>query len=89
MRLLVLIVQDVHWAEPTFIEFVAYLTDSVDAPLLLLCLARPKFLEQRPVWKETRDNVETLVLDPLSRDQVEKLVNLHLTKHKPAYERAE
>jgi DNA-binding SARP family transcriptional activator len=42
---------DVHWAEPTFLDLVEYVTARLgDARVLLLCLARPQFADQRPAW---------------------------------------
>ena len=41
-RPMALIVEDIHWAEPTLLDLVEHLADwTRDAPLLLLCLARP------------------------------------------------
>ena len=46
-----LVFDDVHWAEPTFLDLVEYLEQwSQSAPLLVVCLARPELFEQRPAW---------------------------------------
>ena len=51
-RPLVLCLEDVHWAEPTFLELVEYLAGWIrDAPVLLLCLARPELAEQHASWR--------------------------------------
>lgn len=86
---LVLIFEDVHWAEPTFLDLVEYLTDSVEAAVFLVCLARPEFLELRPRWKESLENADLFQLGSLDRDQVEKLVEVGLMRHRISYERAE
>ena len=47
-RSLVLL-EDVHWAEPTLLDLVEHVSRwSRDAPILLLCVARPELLEERP-----------------------------------------
>ena len=47
-RPLVAVLEDVHWAEPGFLDLVEHVADwSRDAPILLLCLARPELLERR------------------------------------------
>ena len=46
---LVVVLDDLHWAEPTFLDLVDHVADlSRDAPILLVCLARPDLLELRP-----------------------------------------
>ena len=48
-RPLVVVFDDIHWGEPTFLDLVEHVADwSRDAPILLLCLARPELLELRP-----------------------------------------
>ena len=48
-RPVVLVVDDVQWAEPALLDLLDHLTDmSRSAPILLVCLARPEFLETRP-----------------------------------------
>jgi class 3 adenylate cyclase len=74
-RPLVLVFDDVHWAEPTFLDLVEYLgawTD--DAPILLLALARPDLLEARPTWADPEADVATLRLGPLGSDDTRALV---------------
>ena len=74
-RPLVVVFDDVQWGEPTFLDLVehmAYL--SRDAPIMLLCLARPELLERRPGW--TRRSVEaiTIALEPLEAAEVDELI---------------
>jgi tetratricopeptide (TPR) repeat protein len=74
-RPLVLVVEDIHWAEPTLLDLIEHLVDwTHDAQLLLLCLARPELLGQRPAWGGGRPNAETLTLDPLGDDESEELI---------------
>ena len=50
-RPLVVVVEDVHWAEPTLLDLLEYLVAfSSGQPILLVCLARPELAEVRPAW---------------------------------------
>jgi class 3 adenylate cyclase len=50
-RPLALVIDDIHWAEATLLDLIEHLADwTRDAPLLLLCLARPELLDERPGW---------------------------------------
>jgi class 3 adenylate cyclase/tetratricopeptide (TPR) repeat protein len=61
-RTVVICVEDVHWAEPTFLDLLEYVAGWVrDASILLLCLARPELLETRPRWSG-----ESVRLEPLT-----------------------
>ena len=74
-RPLVALIDDVHWAEPTFLDLVDHVADlSRDAPILLLCLARPDLLDERPGWGSGRHNATTLLLSRLSSDEADTLM---------------
>jgi class 3 adenylate cyclase/tetratricopeptide (TPR) repeat protein len=48
---LVVVLEDIHWAEPTLLELIEYLDAwTAEAPLLVLCLARRELLDERPGW---------------------------------------
>ena len=71
-RPLVLVFDDIHWAEPTLLDLLEHVGAHADrAPILLLCLARPELAEQRPRWTETH---ETIALGPLARDETTELI---------------
>jgi DNA-binding SARP family transcriptional activator len=71
-RPLVVVLEDVHWAEPTLLDLVEYLDAwTADAPLFILCLARPELREQRPGWGAVE---KTLSLAPLGTEEAERLV---------------
>jgi tetratricopeptide (TPR) repeat protein len=73
---LVLCFEDVHWAEPTLLDLIEYLAGWIrDAPILLLCLARPEFLDERPAWLSGQEHAASLTLQPLSREDSELLLN--------------
>ena len=70
-RPLVVVLDDLHWAEPTFLDLVEYVLDwTFDAPVLLLGLARPELLDERPAWAGGKRNVSSLLLEPLDRGRV-------------------
>jgi class 3 adenylate cyclase/tetratricopeptide (TPR) repeat protein len=73
-RPLILVFDDIQWGEEAFrdlIEHVALL--SRDAPLLLLCMARPELVERRPTWPVT------LQLQPLADAAVDELIPSQIT----------
>jgi class 3 adenylate cyclase/tetratricopeptide (TPR) repeat protein len=74
-RPLVLVVEDIHWAEPTLLDLLEHLVEwTRDAPLLLLCLARPDLTDSRPTWAAT-SRADTLTLEPLSRAESDELID--------------
>jgi predicted ATPase/class 3 adenylate cyclase len=73
-RPLIVFFDDIHWAEPTFLDLVEHLVDSVqDAPVLLLCPARHELLEDRPDWAE-RPGAARVTLEPLTAADTEAIV---------------
>jgi class 3 adenylate cyclase/tetratricopeptide (TPR) repeat protein len=73
-RQLVVVVEDIHWAEPTLLHLLEYLAGWIhDAPVLLLCITRPDLLDERPGWlTQTGGGV---VLEPLTDEQSRKLLD--------------
>jgi class 3 adenylate cyclase/tetratricopeptide (TPR) repeat protein len=71
---LVLVLDDVHWAEPTFLDLVECLLGFVSGPLLLVCGARPDLFDTRADWWRPRPRSTTLVLEPLLEGDSELLV---------------
>ena len=73
---LVCLLDDLHWGEPALLDLVEYLADaSRDAPILLLCLARPELLEKRAGWAGGKLNATTLLLEPLSVEESRRLLD--------------
>jgi DNA-binding SARP family transcriptional activator len=67
---LVLVFEDVHWAEPTLLDLVEHLASWIrEAPVLLVCLARPELLEVRPGWGGGALNATAILLEPLSESE--------------------
>ena len=75
-RPLVLVLEDLHWADDGLLDFVDELVDWLsDVPLLVVCTARPELLERRPGWGGGKLNVSTLGLSPLSKEQTATLIS--------------
>jgi tetratricopeptide (TPR) repeat protein len=74
-RPLVLVFDDVHWGEPTFLDLIEHMADwTRDAPILLIAMARAELLEKRPAWGGGKRWVTTMSLEPLSDVESEELV---------------
>jgi class 3 adenylate cyclase/tetratricopeptide (TPR) repeat protein len=74
-RPLVVVFDDVHWAEPTFLDLVEYLASHTrDAPILLVCVARPELLDMRPGWTAITGDEEVLQLSSLTADESAQLM---------------
>ena len=71
---LVVVVDDVHWAEPTLLDLLEYVAAFARAPILLLCAARPDLFDERPSWAAPRPGWTLVSLDPLSGADSEGLV---------------
>jgi len=74
-RPLVLVLDDIHWGEPTFLDLVDHIADwTHDAPILLIAMARPELLEKRPGWGGGKRSATTVQLEPLSAGESDELV---------------
>ncbi len=74
-RPLVLVFDDIHWGEPTFLDLVEHIADwSRGSPILLLCMARADLLDVRPAWGGGKLNAATVSLEPLTEEQSGVLV---------------
>jgi len=72
---LVVYFDDLQWAEPTFLDLVEHIADwSRDAPIFLLCAARPDLLDLRPAWGGGKLNAGSLLLESLSAEDSAVLV---------------
>jgi predicted ATPase len=71
-RPLVLVLEDLHWAEPALLDLIDHVaTTAEDAPALILCVARPEVLEQHPAWAQ----LEQLALAPLSAGESAQVID--------------
>jgi class 3 adenylate cyclase/tetratricopeptide (TPR) repeat protein len=70
------VLEDLHWAESTFLDLVEHLVDfSADAPVLILCLGRSELIETRPNWGGGRRNTTSLELAPLTEAAADELLD--------------
>ena len=73
-RPLVLIFEDLHWADPALLAFIQYLAEwSTSVAILVLCTARPELLEAHPDWAGGLANATTLALRALATEDTERL----------------
>jgi tetratricopeptide (TPR) repeat protein/CheY-like chemotaxis protein len=69
-RPIAIVIEDLHWAEQTLLELIAYIgADEVDAPLVLICTARPDLEETAPGFLSTDGRRRTVELSTLNREQ--------------------
>jgi DNA-binding SARP family transcriptional activator len=69
-RPLIVVLDDLHWAGPTFLDLIDYLARDATLRIFLLCLARPELMERRPEW----DSNDVLHLEALPSADLENLV---------------
>jgi class 3 adenylate cyclase len=84
-RPVVLLVEDVHWAEQPLLDLIERVARDVEGPLLLLTTARPDFVDGHAGWHGRTDN-ETVWLEPLAAETAGSLVD-GLAGHLPAHVR--
>ena len=63
---MLVIFEDLHWAEPTFLDLVESLAlQPGESPITVVCIARPELLDQRPAWAAEADRKVSIQLTPL------------------------
>src|SRR5918994_1371880 len=73
---LVLVVEDLHWADEGLLDFVDHLVDWAGAvPILVVATARPELLTRRPGWGGGKSNAATISLSPLTEEETAKLLH--------------
>ena len=83
----VVLVEDLHWAEPDLLDLLERLLRDVRGPLLLIATARPELLDARPGWGGARRAATTLELEPLSYEDATRMLGALLAFELPADER--
>ena len=75
-RPLVVVFEDLHWAESTFLDLVESLAVQPGrSPVVLVCVARPELLEQRPAWAARTERALSIELTPLAEGSAEALLD--------------
>jgi DNA-binding SARP family transcriptional activator/predicted ATPase len=68
--------EDLHWAEPTFLDLVESLAlQPGQAPIAVVCIGRPELLDQRPAWAAEADRSFCILLEPLGEDPAAALLD--------------
>ena len=71
----VLVFEDLHWADPSLLEFVEELPDwSRNHPIMVVTMARPDLLDRRPDWGSGRPGFASLYLGPLGESEMADLI---------------
>jgi class 3 adenylate cyclase/tetratricopeptide (TPR) repeat protein len=74
-RPVVLVLDDLQWAEPTFLDLIEYLAGwTKDTAMLVLCLARPDLLDVRPTWGRGTTPSDWLSLSALDDEESRRLI---------------
>jgi predicted ATPase/class 3 adenylate cyclase len=74
-RPLVVVLDDLQWAESTLVELIDHVVDNTrGAPILLLCVARPDLLDSHPGWGGGKRHATTTSLEPLGDDDTRRLI---------------
>jgi DNA-binding SARP family transcriptional activator/predicted ATPase len=73
---LITVIDDLHWAEPTFLDLLDHIvTFSSGSPMLLVCLTRPELIEILPSWTIPQANRSIVILDPLDDSEAYELID--------------
>src|ERR671924_468639 len=73
---LVIVVEDLHWADAGLLDFVDHLIDwATGVPILVVATARPELLTRRSDWGGGKPNATTISLSPLTEAQTATLVH--------------
>jgi class 3 adenylate cyclase len=78
-RPMVLVFEDLHWADASLLDLVELLAQRLrDLPILILALARPELLDERPAWGGGLPAHVSLPLAPLSAHESQELAQQRL-----------
>ncbi len=74
-RPMVLVFEDLHWADDGLLDFVDHLVDrATGVPLLIVATSRPELLSRRPNWAGGKPNALSISLGALSDTETSALV---------------
>jgi class 3 adenylate cyclase/tetratricopeptide (TPR) repeat protein len=75
-RPLVMVFEDMHWADDGLLDFIDHLVDwATGVPILALATARPELLDRRQAWGGGKLNVSTIALTPLSDEEAAEIIH--------------
>jgi class 3 adenylate cyclase/tetratricopeptide (TPR) repeat protein len=74
-RPLIVVLDDLHWAEPALLDLVEHVARFArDAPILIVGIARPELLDDRPDWGVGSPEAAVMMLEPLGEDECGRLI---------------
>ena len=71
---LVMVFDDIHWAETTMLELIAHVAGVAKAPVVVLNTARPDLFDEHPRWLQGKPNATSIFLTPLSDEDGARIV---------------
>jgi len=74
-RPLVLVWEDIHWADEGMLDLIEYLAQWVRAPVLQVCLTREELLDRRDGWGRVRRDSTSMFLEPLGEQETRELIS--------------
>jgi class 3 adenylate cyclase len=73
-RPVVVVVEDIHWADDALLDLLEHVADRSEGPVLFLCPSRPELTARRPGWGGGRRSFSSVSLEPLSIEDADRLV---------------
>jgi predicted ATPase/class 3 adenylate cyclase len=83
-RPLVLVWEDIHWADEGMLDLIEHLVQWARAPVLQICLTREELLERRAGWGGVRRDATTVFLEPLGELHTRELISSLLAIDEPS-----
>ncbi|HVF52784.1 MAG TPA: adenylate/guanylate cyclase domain-containing protein [Actinomycetota bacterium] len=72
---LVLVLEDIHWADEGLLDFIGFLADWGQGGIMIVTLARPELLDRRPAWGGGKRNYAAIYLDPLDPKESDEMLS--------------
>jgi len=71
---IVIVFEDLQWAEPGLLDLIEHLAEWTRGPVMIACLARPELLDVRPGWGGGKTNATAMTLEPLTYEDTRLLI---------------
>ena len=72
---LVLVLDDIHWADAGLLDFIEHVADWAQGPIMVVATARAELFETRPTWGGGKRNAASIYLDPLSAEEGKEMLD--------------
>jgi DNA-binding SARP family transcriptional activator/tetratricopeptide (TPR) repeat protein len=84
-RTVMVLFEDLHWAEPTLLDLLESLAVGPGhAAIVVVCIGRPELLDQRPAWAAEADRSVSIQLEPLGEESAAALLDSLSAGHRIA-----